>query len=99
MNSVGSIIKPDQHFYSISELISSGLSYYKIKNLVVNGNLEKLNNKVYENMSFKGENTDIDYARVLVPKGVVCMMSAARHHGLTNYLPDGVDIAIERDMK
>lgn len=98
MNCVG-IIKPDQHFYSISELISSGLSYYKIKNLVVNGNLEKLNNKVYENMSFKGENTDIDYARVLVPKGVVCMMSAARHYGLTNYLPDGVDIAIERDMK
>ena len=27
------------------------------------------------------------------------MMSAARHYGLTTYLPEGVDIAIERNMK
>ena len=33
------------------------------------------------------------------PKGVICMMSAARHYGLTTFLPEGVDIAIERNMK
>ena len=93
------ILQPDRHFYSIAELLAAGLTYYKIKRLVEAGQLIKLNNKVYENTSFTGEESDFAFAGVYAPKGVVCMMSAARHYGLTTFLPEGVDIAIERNMK
>ena len=93
------ILKSDQHFYSVSELLAAGLTYYKITRLVADGQLIKLNNKMYENTSYAGEESDFDVVNVYAPKSVVCMMSAARHYGLTNFLPDGVDVAIERDMK
>lgn len=88
-----------RQFFSVNELREAGLSYYKIAKLVDAGELVKLNNKMYENMSFDGESSDFAIARVYAPKGVVCMMSAARYYGLTTFLPDGVDMAIERDMK
>ncbi len=33
------------------------------------------------------------------PRGVFCMMSAARYYGLTTFLPDAVDVTIGRTMK
>lgn len=93
------ILKSDQHFYSIAELLSAGLTYYRINRLVADGSLTKLNNKMYENSFYEGEESDIAYVVAYAPKGVICMMSAARHYGLTNFLPGGVDIAIERNMK
>ena len=93
------ILQPDQHFYSITELLSSGLTHYKINRLVDEGRLIKLNNKVYENTSYIGEESDFAFVSAYAPKGVICMMSAARHYGLTSFLPEGVDIAIERNMK
>lgn len=93
------ILQPEQHFYSISELQDAGLTYYKINRFIEAGLLKKLNNKMYENTSYTGEESDFAYAGVYAPKGVICMMSAARHYGLTTFLPEGVDIAIERNMK
>lgn len=44
---------------------------------------------------------DIDFfsAEAYVPDGVICLMSAARYYELTNFLPDVVDVAIERKKK
>ena len=93
------LLKPSQRFYSVTELLASGLTYYKINRLVDEGWLTKLNNKIYENMSYEGEESEFALVSVYAPKGVVCMMSAARFYGLTTFLPEGVDIAIERNMK
>ena len=93
------LLKPSQRFYSITELLAAGLTYYRIKRLVDEGCLTKLNNKIYENMSYEGEESDFALVGVYAPKGVVCMMSAARFYGLTTFLPEAVDIAIERNMK
>ena len=92
-------LMPERQFFSVNELLEAGLSYYKIAKLVDAGKLVKLNNKMYENMAYDGESSDFAVARVYAPNGVVCMMSAARYYGLTTYLPDGVDMAIERNMK
>ncbi|MCR5457864.1 MAG: hypothetical protein K6F14_07290 [Clostridiales bacterium] len=92
-------LKHNQQFYSIVELLSSGLSYYKINKLVEEGKLHKLNNKMYENASYQGDESDIAFACAYATKGVICMMSAARYYNLTTFLPDGVDVAIERNMK
>ena len=92
-------LSTEQRFYSITDLQDLGLSYYKIKKMVEQHLLSKMNNKMYENATYSGDDSDYAAAMAYVPKGIICMMSAARYYGLTNYLPDAVDIAIDRDMK
>ena len=87
------------HFISVNELVELGLSYYKINRLVKEGLLVKVNKSMYENTNFAGDETDFSIVSAFAPKGVFCMMSAARYYGLTTFLPDAVDVAIERTMK
>ena len=89
----------DRHFLAVSDLLSAGFSYYKIKKLVAEGKLIKLNNKMYENTAYSGEVSDFSVVSAYAPKGILCMMTAIRYYALTTYLPDSVDIAIERNMK
>lgn len=96
---VNNRLSPEQRFYSVTDLQELGFSYYKINKMVEQHLLFKVNNKMYENATYSGDDSDYAAAMAYVPKGVICMMSAARYYGLTNYLPDSVDIAIERDMK
>lgn len=92
-------LSSEQRFYSITDLRGLGLSYYKINKMVEQHLLSKMNNKMYENAAYSGDESDYVAAMAYAPKGVICMMTAARYYGLTNYLPDAVDIAIERNMK
>ena len=92
-------IPSDRHFLPISDLLSAGFSYYRINKLVEEGTLIKLNNKMYENTAYSGETSDFEAAFAYAPRGIICMMTAARSYGLTTFLPDAVDIAIERNMK
>ena len=46
-----------------------------------------------------GDENDFFSAEAYVPDGVICLLSAARYYELTNYLPDAVDVAIERKKK
>lgn len=92
-------IPADRHFLPISDLLSAGFSYYKINKMVSEGKLIKLNNKMYENTAYSGETSDFEAVFAYAPKGIICMMTAARNYGLTTFLPDAVDIAIERNMK
>ena len=81
------------------KLAKNGLTYYKINRLVDEGVLTKVNKSMYENMTYDGDETDFSIVSAYAPKGVFCMMSAARYYGLTTYLPDAVDVAVERSMK
>lgn len=92
-------IPSDRHFLPVSDLLSAGFSYYRIKKLVEEGKLIKLNNKMYENIAYSGETSDFEAAFAYAPRGIICMMTAACSYGLTTFLPDAVDIAIERNMK
>ena len=92
-------IPSDRHFLPVSDLLSAGFSYYRINKLVEEGKLIKLNNKMYENTTYSGETSDFEAAFAYAPRGIICMMTAARSYGLTTFLPDAVDIAIERNMK
>lgn len=92
-------ISNDQMIISIEELKEKGLTLYKINQLVDQGVLKKLNKKFYENMGFRGEESDFYYAYAYVPAGVVCLLSAAVYYNLTTYRPDAVDVAIQRKSK
>jgi predicted transcriptional regulator of viral defense system len=89
-----------QKYYKTDELrIKEGLSYYKINCLEEKGELKRINKNTYENMNYVGEESDYCTAHAYVPFGVICLMSAARYYELTSFLPDAVDIAIDRSRK
>lgn len=92
-------IAENKKFFTIAELKSMGYSYYKIGKITEDGILKKVNRSTYENLSYKGEENDFFSAEAFVPEGVICLMSAAGYYGLTNHLPDTVDVAIERKKK
>lgn len=95
MNSV----PQSKKYITTAELKSMGYSYYKIGRLEESGALQRVNRTTYENLSFSGDENDFYSAEVFVPNGVICLMSAARYYDLTNFLPDAVDVAIERKKK
>ena len=92
-------ISTDQMIFSIQELKNKGFSYYKIKQMVDQGILIKLNKKFYENVNFSGEESDFYYAYAFVPEGVVCLLSAAVYYNLSTYRLDVIDVAIPRKAK
>lgn len=89
----------NKKFITTAELKDMGYSYYKIGKLEKDGALRRVNRSTYENLSYKGDENDFFSAEAFVPNGVICLMSAARYYELTNFLPDSVDVAINRKKK
>ena len=83
-------------FITTAELKNMGYSYYKIGRFEETGVLQRVNRTTYENLAFNGDENDFFSAEAFVPNGVICLMSAARYYELTTFLPDAVDVAIER---
>lgn len=92
-------IAEDKKFITTTELKNMGYTYYKIDKLEKVGILSRINRSTYENLEYKGDENDFFSAEAYVPNGVICLMSAARYYGLTSFLPDAVDVAIERKKK
>lgn len=92
-------ISDRQKFITTEKLLKQGLSHYKINRLVADGTLKKANRSTYENLLYSGDENDFYTASAYAPHGVICLLSAARFHGLTEFLPDSVDVAIERKQK
>lgn len=84
---------------SIDELKTLGLSYYKINQLVKAGQLKKLTRKNYENLNYEGAESDFFYVPAYMPKGVICLTSAAVYWQLTTERPAGLDVAIPRKTR
>ena len=86
-------------YVSGTELRNNGLSYYKISKLVEAGKLKKINHTTYENLLYNGEEHDFFMASAYVPEGTICLLSAARYYNLTTYIPDSIDVAIDRKAR
>lgn len=93
------IFAENKKYITTSELKDLGYSYYKIGKLEEQGILSRVNRSTYENLTYTGDENDFFSAEAFVPNGVICLMSAARYYELTNFLPDAVDVAIERKKK
>ena len=92
-------LEANQKHYTTSELKNMGYSYYKISQMKENGQLYRINRTTYENLSYKGDENDFINAVAYVPDGVICLISAARYYELTNFLPNVIDVAIDRKKK
>ena len=92
-------LEDNQKYYTTSELKDMGYSYYKMGQMEESGQLYRINRTTYENLSYRGDENDFINAAAYVPDGVICLMSAARYYELTNFLPDVIDVAIDRKKK
>ena len=89
----------DQKIFSTKELKEKGFSQYKVSKLVDEGMLIKLNKRYYENAEYSGEESDFYYTEAYVPKGVICLLSAAAYYHLTTFIPEVVDVALPSKAK
>ncbi|MBQ6025711.1 MAG: hypothetical protein IJL20_08915 [Lachnospiraceae bacterium] len=97
---VSAVILPsDQKIFSMQELKSKGFSQYKVSKMVSEGKLVKLNKCFYENTAYNSEESVFYYTEDYAPKGVICLLSAAVHYQLTTFIPDAVDVAIQRKAR
>ena len=92
-------ISDKKMIYSVQELKDLDLSYYKINKMVEAKSLKKMNKNHYENLGFYGDHNDFIYSCAFIPRGVVCLMSAASYYELTTVRPQTIDIAIFKKDK
>jgi predicted transcriptional regulator of viral defense system len=71
---------------------AAGVPLVYLKRLCDEGRLVRLGRGLYQIPDLAGSNAEHNLAESarLAPKGVVCLLSALRHHGLTTQLPHAV---------
>lgn len=93
------VIPKTRMILSNKDLKDYGFTQYKIRKLVDEGKLIKLNKSFYENCNYDKEYSDFYYVKAYIPNGVICLLSAAVYYNLTTYIPDAIDVAIPRKAK
>lgn len=94
------ILEKNHGFARTKDFIRAGISPYYIKKLESIGKIERVKQGVYR---WAGENNQPHNEMVevskLVPKGVICLLSALSYYELTTYNPWEYHIAIHRADK
>lgn len=86
----------ERQFLSREELYAAGYSQYGVSKLVDAGKLRPVTRRYLENMEYDGELNELYCVSAYAPKGIVCLMSAASHYGLTTARPLQIDVALPR---
>lgn len=89
----------EQQYISVQELHDAGYSNYKIRKMVGSGDLVGINRKWFENPHYSGEINDFYAVNAIAEQGVICLISAAIYHGLSNERPSQIDVAIPRNVR
>ncbi len=89
----------EKQFISSQELHEAGYSNYKIRQMVNAGDLIGVNRKWYENAHYTGEINDLYAVTAYAEQGVICLISAAVYHELSNERPNQIEVAIPRNVR
>ena len=78
------------------DFTAAGIPLVYLRRLTQSGDLVRLGRGLYQSPDHVGEHVAHDLAEAarLVPNGVVSLLSALRHHGLTTQLPSAVWMTI-----
>jgi len=90
---------PNDKYIRIQALKRKGLSNYMINRMVNEKLIKKINGKTYENLLYKGDDSDYLYVYGYVEEGIVCLMSAAVYYGVSTFRMQHIDVAIEQKAK
>lgn len=79
------------------ELEEGGVSYYCIRKLVENKQIERIKQGVYRWLD--DESDELVEVQKIVPQGIFCLFSAASLHDLSTFVPSEYHLAIPRKDK
>jgi predicted transcriptional regulator of viral defense system len=81
----------------MSEAIKLGLSRRVLYAMLEAGEVERVSRGIYRLADLPSlGNPDLVTVALRVPRGVICLISAAAYHDLTTQIPHKVDVALER---
>ncbi len=90
----------DNHgFATTKKLKSHGVHHYRINELLAQQTISRIKQGVYKWNEDANDKDELLEVAQLVPKGVVCLLSAAFHYELTTFVPAQYQIAIPRKDK
>lgn len=89
----------EKQYISRDVLYDEGFSPYLIRKLVDSGELIPVNRRFFKNPDYEGTQSDFSSVSIYAEKGVVCLISAAVYHGLSNERPNRVDVALPRGTR
>lgn len=94
------VLKEHHGLARTKDFITTGISPYYIKKLEFIGIIERVKQGVYRQTGGVNEppNEMVEVSK-LVPKGVICLLSALSYYELTTYNPWEYQIAIHRSSK
>lgn len=100
INAAMLVFEKHNGFARTKDFIEEGVSPYYIRNLESIGIIERLKQGVYRQISQANEPlSELVEVSKLVPKGVICLLSALSYYELTTYNPWEYQIAIHRGGK
>ncbi len=92
-------IKKRGGFARYSDLIKAGFYKALINDALDSGQLERFSRGVYSLSEIDLSQPDFVTVSVMVPKGVICLISALSFHEATDEIPQAVDLAITRGTR
>ncbi len=82
-----------------SEAAAAGIRAEHLYELVQDGVLDRLQRGLYCIKNLPGQpHPDFVIVSKLIPKGVICLISALNFHGLTTQIPHVVDVAVPQSV-
>jgi len=99
-NQLHKIFESNGGYATTNEIERAGISRIYLSKLINEGFIERVKRGVYywPNTTLTAH-SGLVAASLIVPKGVVCLLSALSYYELTTYNPRQIYIAIEREMK
>jgi len=91
-------IESNNGYITTKEINELGINRFYLSKLEKIGKIERIKRGVYRIKEKIVENEIFEINR-LVPKGVLCLESAAEYYGLTTVIPNEYQVAIEREIK
>lgn len=87
-------------YLTTKQMVELGIKSWHVQKLIDNGIIERVKRGIYRlcNFDFDMEQEEICVMK-MVPKGIFCLMSALALHGLTTYIPNEYQLAIDRRYK
>ena len=100
MERIIDVFKAHNGYARMKELKAVGINTRYVKMLLENGTIEKLKPGLYKLSGFSNEiiSTFVDVCQ-MIPKGVVCLISALDYYDLTTFSPKEIYVAIPNETK
>ncbi len=90
-------LSKEKSIITTKELMENGYSHYFIKKMQQEGYLSKIKRGIYIiNSTIESQYSEI---QAIVPKGILCLLSAAYIHELTTFIPKNYQFAISNKSK